>query len=30
VDRITLHEQIGNATLQFFDSTLNVRRERPK
>jgi predicted dienelactone hydrolase len=30
VDRGKLHEQIGNAALQFFDSNLNVRRESPK
>jgi predicted dienelactone hydrolase len=30
VDRFKLHEYIGNAALQFFDSNLNVRRESPK
>jgi len=29
VDRVKLHEYIGNAALQFFDSNLHVRRERP-
>jgi len=30
VDRVKLHEYIGNAALQFFDSNLRVRRESPK
>ncbi|WP_197086735.1 hypothetical protein [Bradyrhizobium sp. LTSPM299] len=30
VDRVKLHDHIGNAALQFFDSNLNVRRESPK
>jgi predicted dienelactone hydrolase len=29
VDRIKLHEHIGNAALQFFDTNLHVRRESP-
>jgi predicted dienelactone hydrolase len=30
VDRVKLHEYIGNAALQFFDANLHVRRESPK
>jgi predicted dienelactone hydrolase len=30
VDRVKLHEYIGNAALQFFDSNLHVRRASPK
>jgi predicted dienelactone hydrolase len=30
VDRVKLHQHIGNAALQFFDSNLNVRRESAK
>ena len=27
VDRVKLHEYIGNAALQFFDANLGVRRK---
>jgi predicted dienelactone hydrolase len=30
VDRIKLHEYIGNAALRFFDSNLHVRQKGPK
>jgi predicted dienelactone hydrolase len=30
VDRVKLHEYIGNAALQFFNTNLHVRRENPK
>jgi hypothetical protein len=30
VDRVKLHEHIGNAALQFFDANLHVRRESSK
>ena len=30
VERVKLHEYIGNTALQFFDSNLHVRRESPK
>jgi predicted dienelactone hydrolase len=30
VDRVKLHEYIGNAALQFFNANLHVRRESPK
>jgi hypothetical protein len=29
VDRAKLHENIGNAALKFFDTNLNVQREKP-
>ncbi|MGH6918109.1 MAG: alpha/beta hydrolase family protein, partial [Geminicoccaceae bacterium] len=29
VDRAKLHEHIGNAALRFFDTNLNVQRQRP-
>lgn len=29
VDRAKLHEYIGNAALRFFDTNLNVQRQRP-
>jgi predicted dienelactone hydrolase len=29
VDRAKLHEHIGNAALKFFDTNLNVQRQRP-
>jgi hypothetical protein len=27
VDRVRLHQYIGNAALKFFDTNLDVRRE---
>jgi predicted dienelactone hydrolase len=30
VDRVKLHDYIGNAALRFFDSNLNVRRDNTK